>query len=329
MLDIKRILFATDFPEIAQRALCYALELAVGFDARLDVIHVIQHNSHLESDHHTRTVPENIEVRLKETVQAQLEALHPGASLRREIHYMVQQGAGVGTSIGTYAERNDIDLVVLGTHRRSDVQRLLLGSVAEDVVRTAPCAVLTVPPHEDANGKALKIQRILVPIDFSAHARRALRIAKEAAGRLGAQLDLLHIIGPMARPEFYDAKLRWLPEGAMRLQPTVRQQLEAVYEQTEGPDVVGYAHAIKGNPADKIIEFAQANDAGLIVMAPRGLTGMQRLMLGSVTEWVLREAHCPVLVVKPSDKVPLTTEAATASFVSSLASIEHVREHAL
>jgi nucleotide-binding universal stress UspA family protein len=146
MIDLKRILVSTDFSETSRTALRYGIELAQRFGARLYLFHVPPDPGEaaeaeypigifeiMQNDAHDRL--------LHLLTDAEARDLRPECAMR------------VGTpaeEIVKYATEHDIDLIVLGTHGRRGVARLVLGSVAEQVVRTAPCPVLTAhyPEHE-------------------------------------------------------------------------------------------------------------------------------------------------------------------------------------
>ena len=95
-----------------------------------------------------------------------------------------------------YAEHEQIDLIVMGTHGRTNMAHLLMGSVAEKVVRSAPCPVLTVPARTTPTGKTppFKLKKILVPIDFSGISKDALPLATFLVAQFDAELILLHVV---------------------------------------------------------------------------------------------------------------------------------------
>ena len=142
----------------------------------------------------------------------------------------------------------------------------------------------------------IAITHILCPIDFSDYSRHALHHAAALAKWYRATLTLLHVQPPMA-----------IPAGPPEVLPTLvmtrdqQQQLVASLRNmvaTEvGESVLTHVDAIEGNPANEILERAKRIPADLIVMGTHGATGFERLLLGSVTEKVLRKATCPVLTV--------------------------------
>lgn len=142
------------------------------------------------------------------------------------------------------------------------------------------------------------MNRILVPIDFSEHAREALIYALTMARAHHAQIDILHVLEEPAFPSFYGAGALMLygekPDQASDAQVALRSLIESVQPE----DIHINAHVENGHAADGIVAFAKNNDTDLIVIPTHGLTGLKHVLLGSVAERVVREASCPVLVLK-------------------------------
>ncbi len=144
MITLNNILVATDFSEPAEVATDYGQDLARSYDATLHVMHVIE-------DIRTRYAPElgftlpEIEDNIEAAVQRDLAAIDSRGSSFRTV---VVRASNVANAIAEYARTHAIDLIIVGTHGRGAVSRFLMGSVAERVVRTAPCPVLTVHAQE-------------------------------------------------------------------------------------------------------------------------------------------------------------------------------------
>ena len=197
-----------------------------------------------------------------------------------------------------YAEEAGVDLIVMGTHGRSGPGRLLLGSVAEEVTRHAHCPVLLMRELADGKNRPVPLVRhIVVPIDFSLPAREAMIAAGEIAVRYGARLTLVHVIEERAWAEAY-------PDGGTT--PAPRERVAARAERrlrgaaAALPPGVAYEIELRGGqPAAEIVAFAERTGADLVVMASRGLGGIERLVFGSTAEQVARSADAPVLIVHP------------------------------
>jgi nucleotide-binding universal stress UspA family protein len=196
------------------------------------------------------------------------------------------------------AEHN-VDLVVMGTHGRQGLDRLLSGSVSEEVVRQSTCPVFTVLGRDEPQ-PGPEIQSVLAPVDFSEPARLGLAHARELAQVYDATLDLMHIVEDVVFPSVYgiDPIAPQLPD----VQQRAAEALERMADEVIGGAVPTNLHVIAGYAARDIIDFADENDTGLIAMATHGRTGLERFLIGSVTEKVIRSASCPVFTVKPFGK---------------------------
>jgi len=212
-----------------------------------------------------------------------------------------RRGISPATVILDYADEQDVDLIIVGTHGRRGLRHLLLGSVAEEVVRLAERPVLTV--RQGATGEWTGFERILVPIDYSEHSNVALSYAKELAAAEGARLHLLHVLEVGAYPDFYfpvqAAQMFDTPELEKRALAHLRDRLE----RAPGPETETSLRVELGHPAQKIAEFAEEGvRADLVVIASHGRSTLQRVLLGSVAEGVIRRARTPVLIVKSFGK---------------------------
>jgi nucleotide-binding universal stress UspA family protein len=195
------------------------------------------------------------------------------------------------------AERLGADLVVLGTHGHRGVGRILLGSVAERTVRTAPCNVLVARAGGPEASSRAKPGRILVATDFSEHSARAVRAATSLAQRFGARLHLVHAFGlPVVTASPYDVVLTGGILDEARAQ--ARRSLEEAAQEPRAAGVEVEVHLAHTPAPEAITEQAQELAADLIVMGTHGHTGLKHALLGSVAERTLRTAPCSVLTVK-------------------------------
>lgn len=143
-----------------------------------------------------------------------------------------------------------------------------------------------------------RLQRILVPLDFSENARKALRYAEAFARQFGARITLLHVVEPM----IYPADSGFVPvethswEGALVKETQTR--LEAVAREAIGPGVDVETVVVTGNAFMEIAELARARQIDLLIITTHGYTGLKHLLLGSTAERVVRHAPCPVMVVR-------------------------------
>jgi nucleotide-binding universal stress UspA family protein len=157
VITLKRVLVATDFSDASKAALVYGRELAHTFGARLDVLHVVPNlATYYAAETYTAAFPE-IEEGMEEAAQREIERLLPDEDRRLGARAILRTLQSPAAGITQYARDENIDLIVIGTHGRGAVAHLVMGSVAERVVRTAPCPVLTVrhPEHEFVSIDAL------------------------------------------------------------------------------------------------------------------------------------------------------------------------------
>lgn len=301
MLRIRRILFPTDFSDCAEGAFTHAAYLAQRTGAELHVLHVAEPQDDAPSGwaEGLRITPEDIAADLDVPVPAssgkEQKPGEPVPVIDAEV-----RAPKAAPAILRYVEEHDVDLVVMGTHGRRGVRRMLIGSVAGEVVRLAPCPVFTVGRQEGCAG-GWAIRRIVAPVDFSEHARHAARHAAALAATYGAALDLLTVVDDRALPVVEMPFLGTFSISAEDVRQRAQEALEgfAAELEAEVPAVgeVG-AFARFGHPAGDIVAFAEDQRADLLVMGSHGRTGMERLLMGSVVELVIRLAPCPVFTVK-------------------------------
>ena len=289
-----KILLATDGSEEAN----LAAEIAAGTDSELYVVTVLQKSA---------TVHPYYEVRFPEAAERYLRQAREEIQkvLDEQVERIRKSGAEVAGAhlktggpvreIVALAEDMGAGLIVVGSRGLGGVRRALMGSVSASVVRHAHCPVLVV--REEA---LVSPTRILLATDGSEDARLAADVALELAARLDSELHLTYV-EPM--PERHPAPARFrvdLPPGFVA---GVEQEAEAkladqVGRIGEGRGEVARAHARVGSPSAEIVALAEELEAGLVVVGSRGLGGVRRALMGSVSDAVVRQAHCPVLVVR-------------------------------
>ncbi|WP_456429001.1 universal stress protein [Rhodocaloribacter sp.] len=306
MMRIHRILHPTDFSACAHAAFEHAVYLARKHGSELHVLHVAPTfgedpiRGAFESSIDEASFFKALWAEADREMRAFIDSHpHDGVAIKR-VH---SRGVSPKEVILEYAEREDVDLIVMGTRGRRGVRRALLGSVAEAVVREARCPVLTAhAPKEEGAPVVEGVRHILAPFDFSFHSREALRYAKELAALYEAHLDLLHVIHWNAYPDFYSLGSMPLETHERDLEAEARREMEATYERVLGPNGAVSFHAVTGYPAYEILAFAERRPSDMIVMATHGQTGLRHFLAGSVTEKVVRSAPCPVFTVRSFGK---------------------------
>lgn len=198
-------------------------------------------------------------------------------------------------------------LIAMATHGWSGLRRWALGSVTDKVIHAAPTPVFVVRSNAEPALPAPTFQRILVPIDQSALARKALPRATELAAATGAQILLLHVLTPppmLGSPDPYmSADLSMLyanPDPELRAHALA--DLQELAEQLRLKDgVVVQCEVRAGFAAEEIIDAAEQRGIDLVVMATHGYSGLKRWALGSVADKVLHACRRPLLLVRAGD----------------------------
>jgi nucleotide-binding universal stress UspA family protein len=295
-MPIKTILVPTDFSEHADKALEAAEVLAKPLGARIHLLHVM-HVPVSAVTPEMAAIPASFWRDLRsyaerKTAEQQKKVEQKGVRCTTEIVEDVP-----GFAIAAAAKRANADLIVMGSRGLSGVKHAVLGSVAERTVRTAPCPVLTVK-HE---GGALRLRTILVAMDFSPSAHRALELAKELAKSAGpAHVILVHAYYiPVELEQYLIQKGDPVLE---RLSESVTKDLEKILTDLQNAGISSEYIAQNGAPERLIVELAKSKHVDLIAMGTHGRRGLSHLLLGSVAERVVRTAECPVLTVRETEK---------------------------
>ena len=302
VVSLKNILFATDFSEASQAALPYAAAFARRYDSRLHIAHIMSPAAYIiPSQPGDPATLDSIHEAAVADVRERMETL--ASHLKSVPHHTYLREGEVWESLSDIIQTQEIDLLVVGTHGRTGVEKLLLGSKAEEILRLAPCPVLTVGPKIAGrakliamarNGKDLKpaeisVEQIVYATDFSPESLAAAAFATSLAQEFQTKLTLLHVIEKRTDTDRQPGPInlalqrleRLVPEEASRwCSPRSKVQI--------------------GPPADCILQEALDTRADLIVLGVRAASGY----LGAATHlpWstahkVIAQAHCPVLTI--------------------------------
>jgi nucleotide-binding universal stress UspA family protein len=297
MPALQRILCATDLSPASDPAWHFAQRLAAAAKTELRLLHVVP----LVPLPFDGGIDPNTYVRLIEAGRAEATATCErlaAAARRQGLDVLIRITEGHAATRILEAIGEDVDVVVLGTHGRTGLNRLLVGSVAEHVVQASVRPVVTVrplPPSPDP--AALPIRRLLYPSDFSPASTRAWPWVKKIATATGAEVDLLHVLLEVVPdrhlyPAFQTAAAEAIRKDAERNAEKFLDTCGLPLEKVQ-------LHLVHGIESEQIAEWAARRDADLIVLGTHGRTGILRLALGSVARRVLHTAPCPVLTVGP------------------------------
>lgn len=278
----RKIAVLFDFSWTARQALEWAVHLASRFGSSLSAIHALPRQE---------TQPET-ELRIRTEIDLKLQRLgdaRPPASVSVHVH----PGRTVDTLIAAI-EADRPDLVVLGTHGQTGLLHVLLGSVAEKIIRHSPSPTLVVK-----RGGKWPPRSLLIPVSFEDAAyEESLLAASELRGALGVSVELIHVTEP---PQV----ISYVPEAVIALPPfdpdaAVTTGLAKLREIASRHATLSLVpHAVVGQAAHQICLAAARTGADMILMPTHGLAGAARWLLGSVTEQVIRHAPCSVLSFRP------------------------------
>lgn len=302
MLKIKKILFPTDFSKCSEQAFTHAIHFAKEFNAELHILNVntfIENNpqymNRLSGITDIKTMNEDI-------TNNQINKLVDSANLENlKIVKIKKHGVSVSPTILKYANDNEIDLIVMGTHGRRGLGHLFLGSVAEEIVRLSKSPVLTIREEEKPT-LISKIDNILVPIDFSERSNVSIKYAIEIAKVYNSKLQLLHVLEDTIPAAYSLSGIMSIYDIDPNIEEKIKNNIEKVFKETIKTEVEHQSSVTNGHAVKEILNFANNNNTDLIVIATHGLTGIEHLMIGSVAEKVSRMAHCPVFITKSFGK---------------------------
>jgi len=299
---IKNILFATDFSAVSESALPYVAALGVRYGSTVHVANVLPDAVLLRPGAPDPAVMGQIYEEAHSVAQEKMQ--HLVKRLKGFPCKTYLRHGGVYEVISAIIREQDVDLLVLGTHGRTGLGKLIMGSVAEELFRQAPCPVLTVGPrvpvtekvlesrhHRDLPPPQIKLHEILYATDLEPDAAQGAFYATSLAREFQAHLTLMHVIDGYGKdlhdhPGPIDKTLR-------RLEELVPDRSGLRYE----PEFV----AQFGMPSELILQTAGEYAADLIVLGVRpapGHLGAATHFSGSTAHKVVVGANCPVLTVR-------------------------------
>ncbi|MDR4493884.1 MAG: universal stress protein [Nitrospirales bacterium] len=291
------ILFATDFSESAGPAFCHSLEWATGLDASLTLVNVqsIQLGIDVDASVSQRFLDEQ-----RERAKTQLDRLL--TETRRQVPSAAAQHlTGMPyEQICQIARDKHCDLIIMGTHGWSGIDRVLFGSVAERVIAHAPCPVLSIPLRKAEDIAAMHTlspipRHIILPLDFSECSLEAYEFAVQIAKWFDSALTLVYAIEPLTysldftltHPLQDKANRKKMQDRLVELtEVLIKEGMTAEYEILEKPAM------------EATLETSTTRQADLIVMGTHGRKGLSKFVMGSITGKVLRHSPYPVLTVK-------------------------------
>jgi len=286
-VSLTKILVTTDFSEVSDRALDYAIALARRYDARIYLTHIIT------PDPFQFAEPQLAQATYEKVRQAAEEGMTDiliSGKLRGVPHEVLLEEGNVWPTLEKLIIKHEIDLVVAGTHGRGKVQKILIGSVAEEIFRQADTAVMTVGPAVKGElPKEIELTHILFATDFGPGAERAAAYAFSLAQEHNAALTLLHVV---------ESGAGYTEEGIARQREInavrMRKLMPAGTEDWCKPEF----RVTFGSAVEEILIAARESKADLIVMGAKPRKNLAGHVPLTIAYNVVTKALCPVLTVR-------------------------------
>jgi nucleotide-binding universal stress UspA family protein len=299
--DIKRILCPVDFSEFSRHAFDHAIAVAHAHQSEITLLNVFP--IAIPADQFAYEPVKLTEDERTRRLRCLASLADTEGTNTIPVQCAVREGADIHAEVLKAAEEIDADLIILGTHGRSGFQHLVLGSVTEKILRKAACPVLTVPsrvPDAVPAGPGL-YGRILCGIDFSDNSLAALDYARSLASGSRTHIDAVSVLQDVPLIEDTPSIGIYHPELTDELRTEVGTRLEQLVLEGRagGYDIEGVTTV--GSAYEEILRLAKGRQADLIVLGVHGRAPADRLLFGSTTNHVVREAACPVLTVRPKE----------------------------
>lgn len=274
-----RILMATDFSPDSMRGLPYALDLTKRYDAKLYIAHVVPADVFVVAG--SEQMANSLEREEREAEVKLGNLVESAISTGIQCEPLIGTG-DIGLALKEFIVDHRVDLVVAGTVGRTGLSKVLLGSIAEELVRECHCPVLTVG-RGAADVSAVHRRGILCPTDFSSESLAAVPFAFSLTEKYDCSLVMLHC-------------LEGIPES-----PYVESQLAKARVRDLVPDRLKAEILVElGSPATLISNLVESRNFGLVVMGARGAGSFARARshFGSIAHKIITHAPCPVLTVR-------------------------------
>jgi len=300
LVAVKNVLFATDFPEASEAALPYAAAFSECFGSQLHLTHVLPDVKFLRPGAPDPAFFGPIYEDAHSNAHDKMRRL--SKRMKAVPHQVYVPHGEIPSVVSAMVQQLEIDLVIAGTHGRTGLGRLIMGSVAEEILRQAPCPVLTVGPNVvgasvrslgrfERDAKPAEIRDVLYATDFRHESNQAAVLAASLANAFGAKLGMLHVV------EDYGDHLSEDPGPVEASLKKLRRLLPADLDLEREPEFL----AQFGVAAESILQTAAERESDLIVLGARPANGHLKAAthLGAaVAHRIIVGANCPVLTVR-------------------------------
>jgi len=295
-MKLRHVVVATDFSVASTNAQRLAGRLATNHDARVWLVHVHDPAPFVgrrpTGDHLDTSDPDELMAGLESKLEGRRGEFLAEVD---DVVCRVEHHPSSSNRIAALAVETGADLIVVGSHGRTGLGRAVLGSVAEQVVRDAPCPVLVARGVSEA---AVFPRGVAVCTDFTEPSDAAVQLAATYAESCGRPLTVLHVY-PSSNGNHESSPVERESVNGSFVQ--LGAKLQTTYQHRLGSRVeVAIRLLCDSDVAAALCSYAEEHRLELLVMATRGRSGLGRMLLGSVTDAVLRNAPCSVLTVKPT-----------------------------
>ncbi|WP_422107978.1 universal stress protein [Winogradskyella sp.] len=310
MKILDKILFAEDFASTSENLESVALSLAKTFKSTIVPLHVL---------------PDDI-------VNSKVKALLDDTALNRlnaAAEAMKAEGVNVESPLIKYGVAHDqivmtasatnANMILVGSGENKAKEKFKLGTTTERIIQNSEKPVLVIKEDD-----AFNVNTILCPVDFSDPSKRALNNAMIIARRFGAQLMVLSVSEEQTS-SWFSSKEDLDKENAERFE-NHKQEFDQFLAQFRFGDLNWSKIEKSGNAAQEILKAITTNTIDLLIMGTAGRTGLNRLVVGSVTEKVIREVPCSFLTLKSQDVISLHLETDIRDFETSFAAAEQLEK---
>ena len=323
----KKIMCAVDFSDFTDETLAYSIALGKGFHAKLFL-------AHIATDVNSSFVHSEIAID-RATIQEEYisNAQEILGNMAKEItieNEIVIRNGDPADEICRLTLMEDIDLVITATHGKSGIKRFLIGSVTEKLMKALHCPLLVLRSQEHdfipPSDYEMRLKKVLVGCDFSPDSKLAFDHGLSLAQEFQAELYLTHVIKPTEHIElkssdyiniipgdyvhwgtsdYFEMQKKETQENQEKikaLRSRLERQLYFMIPEESKNWCNPHTILLAGEPYKELIKYAKEQDIDMIVLGIRGHTLLEKLLVGSTTDRVIRQSPCPVLAVRPMDE---------------------------
>ncbi len=287
----KKILSAIDFSTFTDTIFSYSVALCKKYDSKLFLVHVTTDLNTLLEHNETALDVEALQQSNIRYAQERLQELAKDLPIENEI--IISQGTPADM-ISRLASEQRCDMVITATHGKAGFKRFLLGSVTEKLIKTLHCPLLVLPLQEHdlipQAGFEINLKKILVGCDFSSDSKLAFEYGLSLAQEFQAELCLSHVI----KPSLYIEER----QGIDQLRNRLKKKLDRMVPEGCRDWCTAKTALLDGEPYIALMDYAKEQEIDMIVLGIRGHTLLEKLLVGSTTDRLIRHSPFPVLAVR-------------------------------